>query len=65
MLNRISVKGTELEYELRGTDGGESVVLIHWGVGTKWAGPLLGQQALAGSTSCSAITGQAFPAAAR
>ena len=46
MLNRITVNGTELEYELRGT--GEPVVLIHWGVGTVWAGPLLDQPALAG-----------------
>jgi len=46
MMNRITVNGTELEYELRGT--GEPVVLIHWGVGTVWAGPLLDQPALAG-----------------
>ena len=46
MRNRISVSGTELEYELRGTGAGESVVLIHWGVGAKWADPLLQQQAL-------------------
>jgi pimeloyl-ACP methyl ester carboxylesterase len=46
MLNRISVNGTELEYELRGTGAGEPVVLIHWGVGAKWAEPLLEQQAL-------------------
>ena len=48
MLNRISVNGTELEYELRGNGAGEPVVLIHWGVGAKWAEPLLEQQALAG-----------------
>jgi pimeloyl-ACP methyl ester carboxylesterase len=46
VLNRISVNGTELEYELRGTGAGESVVLIHWGVGAKWAEPLLEQQVL-------------------
>ena len=46
MLNRIAVNGVELEYELRGA--GEPVVLIHWGVGAAWAGPLLGQPALAG-----------------
>jgi pimeloyl-ACP methyl ester carboxylesterase len=46
MLHRISVSGTELEYELRGISAGESVVLIHWGVGAKWAEPLLEQQAL-------------------
>jgi len=46
MLNKISVNGTELEYELRGTGAGEPVVLIHWGVGAKWAEPLLEQQAL-------------------
>ncbi|HTQ87854.1 MAG TPA: alpha/beta fold hydrolase, partial [Streptosporangiaceae bacterium] len=48
MLNRISVNGTELEYQLRGTGAGEPVVLIHWGVAATWAEPLLGQQALAG-----------------
>jgi pimeloyl-ACP methyl ester carboxylesterase len=46
MMNRISVNGTKLEYELRGTGTGEPVVLIHWGVGAKWAEPLLEQQAL-------------------
>jgi 3-oxoadipate enol-lactonase len=48
MLNRITVDGTELEYELYGTGTGEPVVLIHWGVGTVWAQPLLEQPALAG-----------------
>ena len=43
MLNRISVNGTELEYELRGTGGEEPVVLIHWGVAATWAEPLLDQ----------------------
>ena len=48
MLTRISVNGTELEYELCGTDTGEPVVLIHWGVAATWAEPLLDQPALAG-----------------
>ena len=47
MLNKISVNGTELEYQLRGTGMGESVVLIHWGVAATWAEPLLDQPALA------------------
>jgi pimeloyl-ACP methyl ester carboxylesterase len=46
MLNTIGVNGTKLEYELHGISAGEPVVLIHWGVGAKWAEPLLGQQAL-------------------
>jgi pimeloyl-ACP methyl ester carboxylesterase len=46
MLNRISVNGTELEYQLRGTHAGQPVVLIHWGVAARWAEPLLGQRAL-------------------
>jgi pimeloyl-ACP methyl ester carboxylesterase len=46
MLNKIGVNGTELEYELCGTGGGEPVVLIHWGVGAKWAEPLLEEQVL-------------------
>ena len=46
MLNRISVNGTELEFQLAGTGAGEAVVLIHWGVGATWAEPLLEQQAL-------------------
>jgi pimeloyl-ACP methyl ester carboxylesterase len=45
MLDRIAIDGVDLEYELRGT--GEPVVLIHWGVGAVWAGPLLDQPALA------------------
>lgn len=48
MLDKISVNGTELEYQLRGTGAGEPVVLIHWGVAAGWAEPLLGQPALAG-----------------
>jgi 3-oxoadipate enol-lactonase len=46
MLDTISVNGTELEYQLRGTCAGEPVVLIHWGVAATWAEPLLGQPAL-------------------
>lgn len=46
MLDRAIVNGVDLEYELHGT--GEPVVLIHWGVGAKWAEPLLGQPALTG-----------------
>jgi hypothetical protein len=38
-MERAAVDGLELEYELRGA--GEPVVLIHWGVGVAWAGPLL------------------------
>lgn len=45
MPHRATVDGVDLEYELRGT--GESVVLIHWGVGAVWAEPLLDQPALA------------------
>jgi len=47
MLHRISVNGTELEYQLRGTGSGEPVVLIHWGAAATWAEPLLDQPALA------------------
>ena len=46
MPDRISVNGTELEYQLRGTGAGEPVVLIHWGVAATWAEPLLDQPAL-------------------
>jgi pimeloyl-ACP methyl ester carboxylesterase len=46
MLQRATVNGVDLEYELCGA--GEPVVLIHWGVGTVWAEPLLEQPALAG-----------------
>ena len=46
MPDRISVNGTELEYQLRGTGTGEPVVLIHWGVAATWAEPLLDQPAL-------------------
>lgn len=44
MLQRAAVNGVDLEYELCGA--GEPVVLIPWGVGAKWAEPLLEQQAL-------------------
>jgi pimeloyl-ACP methyl ester carboxylesterase len=44
-MNRITVNGVELEYELHGT--GETVVLIHWGIGAAWAAPLLDQPTLA------------------
>jgi len=45
-MERTTVDGLELEYDLRGE--GEPVVLIHWGVGTAWAEPLLAEPALAG-----------------
>jgi pimeloyl-ACP methyl ester carboxylesterase len=45
--DRAPVEDIELEYELRGS--GEPVVLIHWGVASAFAGPLLEQSALAGS----------------
>jgi pimeloyl-ACP methyl ester carboxylesterase len=44
-MERTDVGGLELSYELRGS--GEPVVLIHWGVGAVWAGPLLAEPALA------------------
>lgn len=44
-MKRTTVDGLDLEYELRGS--GEPVVLIHWGVGTAWAEPLLAEPALA------------------
>ena len=46
MPNTISVNGTNLEYQLRGTGAGEPVVLLHWGVAATWAEPLLDQPAL-------------------
>ena len=46
-VGRVALNGVELEYEVRGT--GEPVVLIHWGVGVVWAGPLLDEPVLAGS----------------
>jgi pimeloyl-ACP methyl ester carboxylesterase len=45
-LERASVDGADLEYELRGS--GEPVVLIHNGVGADWYRQLAREQALAG-----------------
>jgi pimeloyl-ACP methyl ester carboxylesterase len=45
-MERASVDGVELEYELAGS--GEPVVLMHWGIGAVWAEPLQQQAALAG-----------------
>ena len=44
-MDRATVEGIELHYELRGS--GEPVVLIHWGVASAWAEPLLDEPALA------------------
>ena len=44
-MERVSLDGLELEYELKGS--GEPVVLIHWGICAKWAEPLVGEPALA------------------
>src|SRR5262245_6014787 len=44
-MERATIGGVELEYELRGS--GEPVVLIHWGVSATWAEPLLEEPALA------------------
>lgn len=44
-MERATVGGLELEYELRGS--GDPVVLIHWGLGAAWAEPLMEQPALA------------------
>jgi pimeloyl-ACP methyl ester carboxylesterase len=43
--DRATVEGIELHYELRGS--GEPVVLIHWGVASAFAEPLLAEPALA------------------
>jgi pimeloyl-ACP methyl ester carboxylesterase len=43
-MERATVDGVELEFELRGT--GEPVVLIHWGVSASWAEPLLDEPSL-------------------
>jgi pimeloyl-ACP methyl ester carboxylesterase len=43
--DRATVEGIELDYELRGS--GEPVVLIHWGVASAFAEPLLAEPALA------------------
>jgi 3-oxoadipate enol-lactonase len=45
-MERASIGGLELEYELVGS--GEPVVLLHWGIGARWAEPLLREAALAG-----------------
>jgi pimeloyl-ACP methyl ester carboxylesterase len=45
-MERASIGGLELEYELVGS--GEPVVLLHWGIGARWAEPLMGEPALAG-----------------
>jgi 3-oxoadipate enol-lactonase len=45
-MERASIGGLELEYELAGS--GEPVVLLHWGIGARWAEPLLREPALAG-----------------
>lgn len=44
-MDRATVEGIELHYELRGS--GEPVVLIHWGVASAFAEPLLAEPALA------------------
>jgi 3-oxoadipate enol-lactonase len=44
-VDRATVAGVELAYELRGS--GDPVVLIHWGVSATWAEPLLSAPALA------------------
>jgi pimeloyl-ACP methyl ester carboxylesterase len=44
-MERATVDGLELEYELRGA--GEPVVLIHWGLCAAWAEPLMDEPALA------------------
>lgn len=46
-LDRATLQGIELEYELRGT--GEPVVLVHHGVGLDWFRPLLEEPALTDS----------------
>jgi pimeloyl-ACP methyl ester carboxylesterase len=43
-MDRASLDGIELAYELRGA--GEPVVLVHWGVCASWAEPLLATHAL-------------------
>jgi pimeloyl-ACP methyl ester carboxylesterase len=46
-VGRAAVEGIELYYELRGS--GEPVVLIHWGVASAFADPLLNEPVLAES----------------
>ena len=43
-MDRASIDGIELEYEIRGA--GEPVVLVHWGVCATWADPFLDASAL-------------------
>jgi pimeloyl-ACP methyl ester carboxylesterase len=45
-VQRATVDGAELAFELHGD--GDPVVLIHWGIGTGWAAPLLRSPALGG-----------------
>src|SRR5262245_29041526 len=45
MSEHVTVDGAELAYELSGS--GDPVVLIHWGVASSWARPLLEEPALA------------------
>ena len=44
-MERASVDGLRLEYELQGR--GDPVVLVHWGVSAVWAEPLMAEPALA------------------
>jgi 3-oxoadipate enol-lactonase len=46
-MDRVPIEGIELQFELRGS--GEPVVLIHWGVASAFAEPLLNESALADS----------------
>src|SRR5262245_37348381 len=46
-MDRATIDGVELEYEIRGT--GEPVVLVHAGVFAGWFKPLLEEPALTGS----------------
>jgi 3-oxoadipate enol-lactonase len=43
-MTRASIGALELEYELTGS--GDTVVLMHWGIGARWAEPLLDEPAL-------------------
>lgn len=47
-LQRATVDGIELEYQVRGPSSGEPVVLVHAGVLVDWFVPLLSDSALAG-----------------
>jgi pimeloyl-ACP methyl ester carboxylesterase len=44
-MERITIADLELAYELDGS--GEPVVLVHWGVSSRWGEPLAGEPALA------------------